>query len=246
MAKKGNRNKFSNNELDSLGDTIVGKIKEICPATKTDIEKVLDCISLLDTHISAVETSVSNKIKNMSEVLEKILQILNIEGQKNLEENSKNIQEIEVAVRHIIDILKQIEADFSENVDLLMRISSLYKAELLGEDQISQLKDELRSFAQEADRDVEMIIQSIEQTSGSIQKIEKNTGQHISKFLISPEAGVPYDKKFHIESVMSCLLGREKGISEVDKVIDKTLLFGIYVGEEISSKKALVNCKCKY
>ena len=105
------------------------------------------------------------------------------------------------------------------------------------------MKDELRSFAKEAGRDVEMIIQSIEQTSGSIQKIEENTGQRISKFLISPKAGVPYDKKFHIESVMSCLLGREKRISEVDKVIDKTLLFGIYVGEEISSKKALVNCE---
>ena len=40
MAKKGNRNKFSNNELDSLGDTIVGKImKNFCPATKTDIKE---------------------------------------------------------------------------------------------------------------------------------------------------------------------------------------------------------------
>ena len=126
MAKKGNRNKFSNNELDSLGDTIVGKImKNFCPATKTDIKEVVECISLLEKRISSVETFVGGKIENLSKVLEKILQVLNVEGQKNLEENSKNIQKIEVAVRHIIDVLKQIEADFSENVDLLMRISSL-------------------------------------------------------------------------------------------------------------------------
>lgn len=244
-----NSNGLGNQVDDSqnISSTIIEYLKKICPATKNDVIELQKNFDILNDKLEKLESAivrltngVNNTIDPSDGILGKILAILNEDGRRETEKKEKEIGEIDVNLKNIIDVIRKIWTDFNSDSQILLLVVDYFERVLKNEDSLQGKKQALIDVAKEKEIDVCMILQDIEQIKNNRDSLEQITGQKISDFIIKPQKGDGFDKNLHEETPFSYI--RCEGIPEDEKVIDEVIVFGININEKLDRKKAIVTC----